>query len=707
MTLSPNKERTAMTRAATRLAGMIVAALLLGACQAAPTPGTEIPTNSPSPVPTGTLAPSSRPTSDDSTAIVVPETDAADLSDTPTPPLLPVPARINYHPAELTPLPDSGSMIIDGILPTGAVRRFGIGNFTDVALTADGRYLVIGGSIGILVYETSKMELLWHGLSTVLVTVVGWSPDGTMIATGRQDGSIVVWDAAAATPIVISDQHDHSVDTISWAPDSSRFVSTAADEPAIVWDLPHGSLSRMVAAGWPATIDRTHTSCSFSADGTMIACDYDIGRGDVGNFTTEVTLWDSHTYELICVIDTGEYIISLQWSSTGDMFALVTTSSISIWDAETGEKSLQIIEISDAGSVAPYVQWSPDGRQVALLSDSTLSIIDVTNSAVVKTFTPSRYYASGYSWSNDGTRMVLWQYQKVHILNANTYREISSFEMSDTGLEVSANAHIVATLSGHWPLRRVSVWNTTTGDLLGQVDGTLDVVDVAWSPDSEQIASGHTLDTVYLWSFEDGRAIGMAQGSRFVPLLTWLPDGQLGVSSYGPSTSMPKPELPDVEVDEPIGTPVRFEMSPDGSQYAICTEERIITEYNETTSQSEIVDSIPGMVIIVDAATDQSLDLLPGDGPDLTDVTWSPDGRYVASGYGVNPYLDWPLERYVYDGGPPSSVLIWDVETGERVREFKGHTGNVYTVEWSPDGKYLASGSADGTVILWDVSDLP
>ena len=51
-----------------------------------------------------------------------------------------------------------------------------------------------------------------------------------------------------------------------------------------------------------------------------------------------------------------------------------------------------------------------------------------------------------------------------------------------------------------------------------------------------------------------------------------------------------------------------------------------------------------------------------------------------------------------------STVRLWDVEQGVCIHTLTKHQEPVYSVAFSPDGKFLASGSFDKCVHIWNVS---
>jgi len=75
---------------------------------------------------------------------------------------------------------------------------------------------------------------------------------------------------------------------------------------------------------------------------------------------------------------------------------------------------------------------------------------------------------------------------------------------------------------------------------------------------------------------------------------------------------------------------------------------------------------------------------LSGHGEPVVTALFSPDGRFLASGSG------------------DKTVRFWDITTETPHHVCKGHVNWVLAIQWSPDGKLLASGDKSGHVIVWD-----
>ena len=173
-----------------------------------------------------------------------------------------------------------------------------------------------------------------------------------------------------------------------------------------------------------------------------------------------------------------------------------------------------------------------------------------------------------------------------------------------------------------------------------------------------------------VWDPGSGERIAAVQGAGPVLGVSFDADGSLVAASWveGPMIRIARPATGEVvRTIDPPGLPIDTALSPDG--------ERIVAG-----------DLFEGGARVYDVATGEEILVLPGR-YSVGAVSWSPDGRWIATGSG------------------DSFVRVWNAETGELEQRLSGHTGEVITVDWGPDSRRLVSGGSDGTARVWEVDE--
>lgn len=114
----------------------------------------------------------------------------------------------------------------------------------------------------------------------------------------------------------------------------------------------------------------------------------------------------------------------------------------------------------------------------------------------------------------------------------------------------------------------------------------------------------------------------------------------------------------------------------------LVTEQRIA--YSPDGKQLAACDS--DQLKVYDPLTGELIMALSGHQGDVLSVTFSLDGKYLAT------------------GGGDATVRIWDASTGDLLHALKGHTAEVGGLAFSPDGKFLITSSEDAMLKIWDVA---
>jgi len=197
---------------------------------------------------------------------------------------------------------------------------------------------------------------LLHTLSTHTdwVRFLAWSPDGAFLASGSDDGTVLLWNPRDGSLLHTLSAHTGSVLSLAWSPDGALLASCSADFNVCLWNPGNGSLLHTLQAhsDWVQSL-------AWSPDGALLASCSDDGS---------VRLWNPQAGFLVRILQahTEDPAQFLAWSPDGALLASCSANStIRLWDPRSGSL---LHSLQAHSSQVQSLAWSPDGSLLASCS---------------------------------------------------------------------------------------------------------------------------------------------------------------------------------------------------------------------------------------------------------------------------------------------------------------------------------------------------
>ncbi len=546
--------------------------------------------------------------------------------------------------------------------------------FHAMVLHRSGRLVAQPNSDGTIHLLDVASDRRLHTLVGALgMTRLVFSPDGQYVATGYADGRIFVWAVASGHLYAQWQAHATAVTALAFAPDNRRLASGTLNGRVSLWQVATATLLYPLAGHTDQV-----TALRFTPDGVLLVS---------GSHDRTARLWatasgsahgllQGHTHFIrhLAIAPNG------RWLATGgfDHF-------IYLWDLQTGQ-----IQQMLADHAAPVEQFAGFVEQIAFSPDSEIVVAYDVNATISLWAVATGQRLDSYRLHHATMNTLAFSPDGRQLVAGGADCALYWWDVSQP-----AGAQVIARLAGH--RKRIST--------------------VAFSPDGERSASGDYGGVIHLWRSPSGPqqrgatfALLLCQGT--VRKVVFSPDGQTlasasddGLRLWSVTTGRQLSLLPG---PSPFARVCAF--SPDGRWLAgVYLDQTICLWAMDAQAGYPLRHTLRAHTRIVESL------LFSPDSRTLFSSGWDnqlcrwdvPSGALQTTWSTPTVYMDLvihPDGQWVAAGGRDHLIRLLDTVTGQVSSAWSGHSHAIEALDFTRDGRLLASASHDNSIRLWDVS---
>jgi WD40 repeat protein len=526
-----------------------------------------------------------------------------------------------------------------------------------LALSSDGKVLFTGGELQSRLWDTAtnrpREPPLQHPTGARNVRCAAFRPDGRMLATGHNGGSICLWDAATGGLRAAWQGHPHEVLGVAFSPDGKTLATGNYTEATLrLWNADTGQ-----PLGKPIPQGGQVFALTWNPDGQTIL---------VGNAMGTAQFWDGATgLRRGLPLAHRSTVFSATFSRDGQIIATGSSDRTArLW--ETGTRQPVGNLLPHPGTVCS-LDLRPDGNVLATASeDGPVRIWQLAPRIVL----PHRSWVYSATFSPDGrTAFTGCADHTVQRWEVSTGKKGDPCTVPDGVRAVAVHPDGQAFFAGcnYGQVWRRELSPSNTGRVL--CSHPHEILALTVSPNGCTVATGGTDGTARLWDAATGQSrSGPLRHDGEVTAVAFSRDGHTVLTASKDKTA----RLWDVATGRPQGTPlphpdevVAVAFHPDGS--------RMFTAGRDSG------------IHIWDAATQQPIGKPLALEHSVTSMALSPDGRTLLVGSNLG------------------MAQLFDLATALPLGTSFSHGQAVRAVAFSPDGRTALTTSQDTTARLWEV----